>query len=89
MHNIQEAGSAEIWSAAQKRRSEDLAGLGTSLAANFGWSPLMPRLAVMRGLPAIMIAFSLLTSVSVAVQAKKHPQVALLAAAAMPAVNVP
>jgi hypothetical protein len=49
----------------------------------------MPRMALMRGLTVTMIACALLASVSVAVQAKKHPQVALLPTAAMPAVNVP
>jgi hypothetical protein len=89
MNNVQDAGSAEIWSAAQNRRTEDLARLGTSLAADVDWRPVMPRQVMMRGLTVAMIAFVLLASVSVAVQAKKHPQVALLPTAAMPAVNVP
>ena len=89
MHNVQDASSAEIWSAAQNRRTEDLSRLGTSLAAHTDWRPLMPRLALMRGLTATMIAFALLASISVAGQAKKHPQVALLPTAAMPAVNAP
>ncbi len=88
MNNVQDAGSAEIWSAAQNRRTEDLARLGTSLAADIDWRPVMPRQAL-RGLTVAMIAFVLLASVSVAVQAKKNPQVALLPTAAMPAVNVP
>jgi hypothetical protein len=49
----------------------------------------MPRHALVRGLTVASIAFALLSSISVAVQAKKHPQVALLPTAAMPAVNVP
>jgi hypothetical protein len=89
MHNIQDAGSAEIWSAAQNRRAEDLARLGTSLAAEINWRPVMPRMALMRGLTVTMMTCALFASVSVAVQAKKHPQVALLPTAAMPAVNVP
>jgi hypothetical protein len=89
MHNVQDAGSAEIWSAAQNRRTEDLSRLGTSLAAKIDWRPVMPRQTLMRWLTVAMIAFALLASVSVAVQAKKRPQVALLPTAAMPAVNVP
>jgi hypothetical protein len=89
MQNVQDAGLAEIWSAAQNRRIEDLARLGTSLTAQIDWRPIMPRTALMRGLTVTMIACALLASVSVAVQAKKHPQVALLPTAAMPAVNVP
>jgi hypothetical protein len=89
MHNVQDAGSAEIWSAAQNRRTEDLSRLGTSLAADIDWRPLMPHQALLRGLTVVIIAFALLASVSVAVQAKKHPQVALLPTASMPAVNVP
>jgi hypothetical protein len=89
MQNAQDAGSAEIWSAAQNRRIEDLAGLATSLRAKNDWRPIMPRLALMRRLTAAMIASALLASVSATVQGKKHPQVALRPTAAMPAVNVP
>jgi hypothetical protein len=49
----------------------------------------MPRQTLMRGLTVAMIAFALLASISVAVQAKRHPQLALLPIAAMPAVNIP
>jgi hypothetical protein len=49
----------------------------------------MQRHALMRGLTVAMMAFGLLASVSVAVQAKKRPQVVLLPTAAMPAVDVP
>jgi hypothetical protein len=90
MHNVRDAGSAEIWRSAQNRRTEDLARVVTSLAANVDWHPVMPRVALVRGLTVAMIACALLTSVSVAVQAKKHPhQVALQPTAAMPEVNVP
>jgi hypothetical protein len=89
MKNVRDAGLAEIWDAAQNRRTEDLARLGISLVADIHWRPVMPRMALMRGLTVAMIACALLASVSVAVQAKKHPQVALLPTAAMAAVNVP
>jgi len=89
MQNAQDAGFAEIWSAAQNRRTEDLVGLGTSPATEIDRRPVMPRMALMRGLAVIGIACGLLVSVSVAVQAKKHAQVALLATAATPAINVP
>jgi hypothetical protein len=89
MQNVQDAGLAEIWSAAQNRRTEDLVGRGTSPATEIDWRPVMPRMALMRGLAVIMIACALLVSGSVAVKAKKHAQVALLATAAMPAINVP
>jgi hypothetical protein len=89
MQNVRDAGLADIWSAAQNRRTEDLARLGSSLAADIDWRPIIPRQALMRGLTVAMVAFALLASVSVAVQAKKHSQTALLPTAAMPAVNVP
>jgi hypothetical protein len=89
MQSVQDAGLAEIWSAAQNRRTEDLSRLATSPAADIDWRPLKPRMALMRGLTVAMIAFAFLASVSVADQAKKHPQVLLRLTAAMPAVNVP
>jgi hypothetical protein len=89
MQNAQDDDLAAIWSAAQKRRTEDLARPGVSLTGYIDWRPLMPRHALMRGLTVAMMAFGLLASVSVAVQAKKRPQVVLLPTAAMPAVNVP
>jgi hypothetical protein len=88
MQNVQDAGLAEIWAAAQSRRTEDLARLKTSLAAYIDWRPLMPRQALVRGLTVALIAFAPLSSISVAVQAKKHPHVDLRPTAAMPAVNV-
>jgi hypothetical protein len=89
MQNAQDADLATIWSAAQNRRTEDLARLRTSLAAYVDWHALMPRQALKGRFTVAMIAFALLASVSVAVQAKNRPQVALLPTAAMPAVNVP
>jgi hypothetical protein len=89
MQNVRDAGLAEIWNAAQHRRTEDLAEMRASPAAGIGRWPIMPRLALMRGLSVALVAFGLLTSVSVAVQAKKHPPVVLRPTAPMPAVNVP
>jgi hypothetical protein len=89
MQNARDAGFAEIWKAAQNRRTEDLAGRRASPAAGIRWLPNMSRLALMRGLSVAVVVFGLLTSVSVAVQAKKHPPVVLRPTAPMPAVNVP
>jgi hypothetical protein len=97
MQNAQDAGSAEIWTAAQHRRTEDLAHwLGTSFkrsekspATAMRWRQPEWRLALMRGLAVAIIAFAALTSVSAMVHAKKQPHLVLRPTAAMPAVNVP
>ena len=97
MQNAQDAGSAEIWTGAQHRRTDDIAHwLRTSFkrsekspATDIGWRQPRLRLALVRGLAVAIVAFAALTSVSAMVHAKKHSQMVLRPMAAMPAVNVP
>jgi hypothetical protein len=97
MQKAQDAGSAEIWTAAHHRRTEDLADwLRTSFKRNerspapkTDWDPPEPRLALMRGLTVAIIAFVALISVSAGVHAKKRAHIALRPTAVLPAVNVP
>ncbi len=96
MENIQGAASAEIWRAAQHRRTEDLAEWFCLLkqsekspATDQLWRHLRPRLASMQALMVLMVTFAALASVSAVVHAGKQPKLVLKPTAAMPAVNVP
>jgi hypothetical protein len=94
----QDAQSADIWRAAQHRRTEDFAKwLGHCLER----SEKMPgieirhprlklRLALARGIAIATITFVAVSSVSAVVHTNKsHHQVALSPIGPMPAVNVP
>jgi hypothetical protein len=97
MQNAQDAGSAEIWTAAQHRRTEDIADwVGASFkrrkkspAPDMGWRRPGLRVTLMRGLAVATVAFVAVTSVSAVVHANKRPHLVLRPTAAMPAVNVP
>jgi|ERR1700756_2090465 hypothetical protein len=97
MQNAQDTGSAEVWTAAQHRRTEDLSyWLRTfskrsekSAATEMGWRLPRLRLDLGRGLAVAIVAFTALTSVSAVVHAKKQPHIVLRPTAALPAVNVP
>jgi hypothetical protein len=92
-HNVE---SAEIWRAAQHRRTEDLTGwLGHSLKrqrmADADQAARLPKLgfSLARGIAVAIIALVAITSVSAVVHAKKSSHVALIATGPMPAVNLP
>jgi hypothetical protein len=92
----QDVQSAEIWRAAQHRRTEDLAKwLGHFLKRSEKvpdadiQRPLKPRLALTRGMRIAVVTFAAITSVSAVVEAKKPPHVVLRPTGPMPAVNVP
>jgi hypothetical protein len=97
MQYQQDAQSAEIWRAAQHRRTEDLAKwlshfLKRSekvLGADIAQPPLKPRFALTRGMRIAVVTFAAITSVSAVVEAKKPPHVVLMPTGPMPAVNVP
>jgi hypothetical protein len=97
MQNAEDAGSAEIWRAAQNRRAEDLSNwLGTSAkrsqkspAIRVVRSPLNRSFALTRRLTIAITAFVALASVSAVVHAGKTSHVVLRATGPMPAVNVP
>jgi hypothetical protein len=82
---------AEIWRAAQLRRTEDLTGrLSQSLKRSaIPRLRLKPRLALARGITIAIITFAAITSVSAVVHAKKSLPVALRPTSPMPAVSVP
>jgi hypothetical protein len=71
MQNDQSAESAEIWRAAQHRRTEDLAEWLSPLLkraeempdANVAQRPLKPRFALARGLAIAVITVAAITSV--------------------------
>jgi hypothetical protein len=96
MQNAQDTGSAEVWTAAQHRRTEDLSNWlrtfskwSEKSAANTGWRQPELRLGLGRGLAVAIVVFTALTSVSAVVHAKKQPHIVLRPTAALPAVNVP
>jgi hypothetical protein len=96
MHNKHNVESADIWRAAQRRRTEDIAGwLGQSLErqrrADADKATPLPKLgfSLARSIAVAIIALVAITSVSAVVQAKKSSHVRLTATGLMPAVNVP
>jgi hypothetical protein len=93
MHNEHNVESAEIWRAAQHRRTEDLAKWLSHFLkmqnADIDRLPFKPHLALTRGIGIAVIAFAAVISVSVVVEAKKPPHVILRPTSPMPAINVP
>jgi hypothetical protein len=97
MQNAEDAGSAEIWRAAQNRRAEDLSNwLGTSAKQSRKSPtirgvrpPLNRRFALTHGLTIATAAFVALASVSAVVHTEKTSHITLRATGAMPPVNVP
>jgi hypothetical protein len=96
MHIEQNVESAEIWRAAQRRRTEDLTGwlghsLGRQRMADADQSAQFPKLGFSpaRGMAVAIIALVAITSVSAVVHAKRSSHVALIATGPMPAVNLP
>jgi hypothetical protein len=92
MWNLENAGSAEIWSAAQQRRTEDLAGWFSATLKKIeeptsNWRPL-PWAAMRPALTAAVVAFIALASVSSVTHGKAHHFVPTVSAP-MPAVNIP
>jgi hypothetical protein len=87
------AESADIWRAAQHRRTEDLGEwLGHFLIRSDklpGQPILKPRLALARAIAIAVITFGSVISVSAVVEAKRSPHVVLRPTSPMPAVNVP
>jgi hypothetical protein len=90
MDNAKDAGSAQVWRAAQGRRTEDLAKwFSVSFKQNErSWLPLA-RVTLTRGLAAMIVAFVALASVSAVVHEGKPSQFVSRATGPMPAVNVP
>jgi hypothetical protein len=97
MQNARDAGSGEIWPAAQNRRAENLSNwVGTSARQSqksptirVVRPPLNRRFALTRGLTIATIAFVALASVSAVVHAGKASHIVLKATGPMPPVNVP
>jgi hypothetical protein len=93
----QNTETAEVWRAAQHRRSNDLAERlghflkrsGELLRFGFSQRPLKPRFALARGVTIAVIALAAITSVSVVVDAKKPAHTLVRSTGPMPAVNVP
>lgn len=92
MQNEPNVEYAEIWQAAQHRRTEDLTGwLSRSEkmpGADMVW-PWPLGFSLRRGMAVAMITLVAITSVSAVVHAKKSVHVALRATSPMPAVNLP
>jgi hypothetical protein len=93
MQNVQDSGYAEIWRAAQHRRTEDLTSHfltpSKKMDADIARTPFKPRLALARGITIAIITFAAVTSVSAVVHATKPPHIVLKPTGPMPAVNVP
>jgi hypothetical protein len=97
MQNAHNSETAEVWSAAQHRRTQDLAEwLGHFLKrsnevprSDVYQGLLKPRLALARGLTMAVITLVAVISVSAVVDAKRPPHVVLRSTGPMPAVNVP
>jgi serine acetyltransferase len=97
MQNEQRAEAAEVWRAAQYRRTEDLAaGLRYFLSrretvsgADIAHRSLKPRFALAHGMAIAIVTMVSITSVSAVVHASKSTHVALRATGPMPAVNIP
>jgi hypothetical protein len=92
MHDKIEAGSAEIWRAANSRRTQDLSRWAHTASRRPTQPELrstLPRQFLKRGLAATIAAFATLLSVSAAIHEGKTSRFAPRATATMPAVNVP
>jgi hypothetical protein len=97
MQNEQRAEAAEVWRAAQHRRTEDLAkGLSYFLkqsemvpGADIAYPSLKPRVAFAHGMAIAIATLVSITSVSAVVHASKSTHVSLRATGPMPAVNIP
>jgi hypothetical protein len=92
MWNLENEGSAEVWKAAQQRRTEDLARWFSATPKKIEeptsiWRPL-PWGAIRPALTAAVVAFIALASVSSVTHGKAHHFVPT-ASAPMPAVNIP
>jgi hypothetical protein len=95
MQNHENAELAEIWRAAQHRRTEDIAEWLSHFLRrseempDVARRPLKPRFALGRGLAIAAITIAAVSSVSALVDPKKPPHVVLRPTNPMPAVNVP
>jgi hypothetical protein len=97
MQNTENRETAEIWRAAQHRRTEDITGwLGRFLkrsdempSVDISRRSPKPHLALARGLTIAVITLAAVTSVSAVVDAKRPSHGALRPTGPMPAVNVP
>jgi hypothetical protein len=90
MQKIQDVGSAEIWRAAQHRRSEDLGRLRCrSVVDRTGPLSQRPRFALVGALTIAIVSLAAVASVSAAVHAGKATHVVLKPMESMPAVNAP
>jgi hypothetical protein len=95
MHNEHNVESAEIWRAAQRRRTEDIAKWLSHFqkrsekmpSADITRTPFKPRLALAHALAIAVIAFAAVTSVSAVVHQKNTPQVVQSPTGPMAAVN--
>lgn len=97
MRETEDGRSAEVWVAAQHRRTEDL----TEWLGRFSVKrnekpraievvrPHKPRAALVRSLRIAVVAFAAVASVSAAVRSGKTPHVVLKPTSPMPAVNAP
>jgi hypothetical protein len=93
----QNVESAEIWRAAQLRRTEDIAKWLSHFLRRSEKMPKVdtaqlafrPRLALTRAITVAVVTFATVISVSAVVEAKKPPHAVLRPTVPMPAVNVP
>jgi hypothetical protein len=92
MWNLENVGSAEVWTAAQQRRTEDLAGWFSATRKKIERPALncrsLPWVAMRPGLTVAVVAFIALASVSSVTHGKTRHFVPT-ASAPMPAVNIP
>jgi hypothetical protein len=90
MQKTPDVGTAEIWRAAQHRRSEDLGWLRPRSGADRTAPPSpRPRFALVGALTIAIVSFAAVASVSTAVHAGKTAHVVLKPTGPMPAVNAP
>jgi hypothetical protein len=96
MQNVHDRQSADVWRAAEHRRTDDLANWLSpyltherSPAINVVWRPVGLRFARMGALTIALVTFVALTSISAVVHAGKRPPFVLRPTAPIPAVNVP
>jgi len=92
MGNLENAGSAEVWVAAEHRRTEDLAEWFRATPKNIEKSAsnrsALPALAMRPALTAAVVAFIALASVSSVTHLKANHFVPT-ASAPIPAANIP